>query len=99
LIQQIATDEFRPESYRDDVRERVLELIQKKVEGEDITQAPEEAPPAQIIDLMEALKASLARTTSTAADASTRGRKAAKRATSPGKKAAPKKRAAGGAKS
>ena len=100
LIQQIATDEFRPENYKDDVRERVLELIQKKVEGEDITQAPEQSPPAQIIDLMEALKASLARTTGATAGEPARGRKAAKRATtSPEKKVAPKKRAAGGAKS
>jgi tetratricopeptide (TPR) repeat protein len=39
----------------------VLELIQRKVEGEDITEAPAEAPQTQIIDLMEALKASLAK--------------------------------------
>ena len=61
LIDQISTDEFHPEAYDDDVRKRVRELIQKKVEGEDITAA---APPpkegARIIDLMEALKASLA---------------------------------------
>jgi DNA end-binding protein Ku len=61
LIRQIANEEFHPENYRDDVRDRVLELIQRKVEGEDITQAPVEAPQTQIIDLMEALKASLAR--------------------------------------
>jgi DNA end-binding protein Ku len=61
LIQQVATDEFRPDQYKDDVRERVLELIQKKIEGEDITQTTTEAPQTQIIDLMEALKASLAR--------------------------------------
>ena len=61
LIQQVATEEFRPDQYKDDVRERVLELIQKKIEGEDITQTATEAPQTQIIDLMEALKASLAR--------------------------------------
>lgn len=60
LIDQAATDEFRPENYRDEVRERVLALIQQKVDGEEITVAPTEEPQTQIIDLMAALKASLA---------------------------------------
>jgi DNA end-binding protein Ku len=59
LVEQIASDEFRPENYEDDVRKRYHEAIQKKVEGQEVTSAPE-APRAQIIDLMEALKASLA---------------------------------------
>ncbi len=59
LIQQIATEEFEPEQYTDEVRDRVLELIQRKVEGEDITISAAEEPETQIIDLMEALKASL----------------------------------------
>ena len=59
LVQQIASDEFRPENYEDEVRKRYHEAIQKKVEGQEITASPE-APRAQIIDLMEALKASLA---------------------------------------
>ncbi len=59
LIAQIAADEFHPEHYEDEVKKRYLEAIQKKVEGQEITAAPE-APKAQIIDLMEALKASLA---------------------------------------
>ncbi|UCG86324.1 MAG: Ku protein [Gemmatimonadota bacterium] len=60
LIDQAATEEFRPENYRDEVRERVLALIQQKVDGEEITHAPTEEPKTQIIDLMAALKASLA---------------------------------------
>jgi DNA end-binding protein Ku len=60
LIEQIASDEFRPEQYEDDVRKRTLELIEKKVAGQDIVAAPAEAPTAKVIDLMEALKASLA---------------------------------------
>jgi DNA end-binding protein Ku len=70
LVQQIASDEFRPENYQDEVRKRYQEAIQKKVEGQEITTSPE-APRAQIIDLMEALKASLAakgRTPGAAAD-------------------------------
>jgi DNA end-binding protein Ku len=96
LIKQIATDEFKPEAYRDEVRERVLELIQKKIEGEDITEAPVEAPQTQIIDLMEALKASLARSEAAVGEGDS-ARKSAKRA-SPEKAArrTPKKKAAGG---
>ena len=59
LIEQSITKEFRPEKYTDDVKARVQEVIQKKVEGEEITFAAAEEPKAQIIDLMEALKASL----------------------------------------
>ena len=61
LIEQTATDEFHPEQFRDTVRARVLEAIQQKVEGREITEEPAEAPQAKIIDLMDALKASLAR--------------------------------------
>jgi DNA end-binding protein Ku len=60
LIEQAASDEFKPENYRDEVRERMLELIQRKVDGEDITIAPTAEPEHKIIDIMEALKASLA---------------------------------------
>jgi len=59
LVEQISSDEFRPENYEDEVRKRYHEAIQRKVEGQEITAAPE-APRAQVIDLMEALKASLA---------------------------------------
>jgi DNA end-binding protein Ku len=61
LIEQSAVDEFRPENYRDMVRERVLEAIQQKVDGQDITSEPTDVPQAKIIDLMDALKASLAK--------------------------------------
>jgi len=61
LIEQSAVDEFQPEKYHDQVRERVLEAIQRKVDGQEITAEPAEAPQAKIIDLMDALKASLAK--------------------------------------
>jgi len=61
LVDQRATDAFKPETYEDDVKKRVLGLIQKKVEGQDISIAPPETGGGQIIDLMEALKASLAK--------------------------------------
>ena len=61
LIEQSSTEEFHPEEYKDTVRGRVMEAIQQKVEGQDITEEPAEAPKAKIIDLMEALKQSLAK--------------------------------------
>ncbi len=59
LVDQRATNVFKPETYEDDVKKRVLGLIQKKVDGQEISLAPPEAGGGQIIDLMEALKASL----------------------------------------
>jgi DNA end-binding protein Ku len=92
LIEQSSTDEFRPENYHDTVRERVLEAIQQKVEGQEII--GEEAPAeTKIIDLMDALKASLAKR-----GASTAEKKPAHRASESAEveEAAPKKRKAGG---
>lgn len=83
LIEQIARDEFHPESYEDEVRKRYHEAIQRKVEGQEITAAPEQ-PKAHIIDLMEALKASLAAKAEKAADKAAAEKAAAE---SPGKKA------------
>jgi DNA end-binding protein Ku len=68
LVEQIATEEFHPENYADDVKKRYHEAIQRKIEGQEITAAPEQ-PKAQIIDLMEALKASLAAKTAASAKA------------------------------
>jgi DNA end-binding protein Ku len=70
LIEQISSDVFRPEAYEDDVRKRILEAIQRKVEGSEIAISPVEAPGAQVIDLMEALKASLAKKATVPAEAS-----------------------------
>ena len=52
--------EFEPEKYRDEYRERVLELIERKAEGEEIVlEAPPEEP-EKVPDLMAALEASVA---------------------------------------
>jgi DNA end-binding protein Ku len=61
LIEQGAVEEFKPENYRDTVRERVLQAIQQKVDGQEITAESTDAPQTKIIDLMDALKASLAK--------------------------------------
>jgi DNA end-binding protein Ku len=60
LIEQVAADEFHPESYEDTQRKQVRGLIEQKVQGQEIKAAPAPEPKAQIIDLMDALKASLA---------------------------------------
>ena len=60
LIEQITAEEFHPENYEDVVRKRYHEAIQRKVEGQEVTSAAPEQPRGQIIDLMDALKASLA---------------------------------------
>ena len=59
LAEMSAADEFHPEAYRDEVQERIKGLIQKKVEGEEITSSLVDEPRAQVIDLMEALRKSL----------------------------------------
>ncbi|MFQ5937533.1 MAG: Ku protein [Acidiferrobacterales bacterium] len=60
LVEQAASEEFQPHNYKDEVRERIMELIQRKVDGEDISVTPTEEPEHKIIDIMEALKASIA---------------------------------------
>jgi DNA end-binding protein Ku len=59
LIEQQSSNKFDPNEYTDDVSARIEAAIQRKVEGQEITvsEAPEGG--AQIIDLMEALRASL----------------------------------------
>jgi len=61
LIDSLA-DDFKPERYRDDYRERVLEMIERKAGGQEIVIAEEEEEEEQapVVDLMAALEASLA---------------------------------------
>ena len=61
LIEQQSSDKFDPTTYKDEVRDRIEAAVQKKVEGQEITtaEAPGEPAGGQVIDLMEALKASL----------------------------------------
>jgi DNA end-binding protein Ku len=67
LIESLVTD-FEPERYKDEYREKVLELIERKAAGEEITAAPEAPAPAKVPDLMAALEASLAAVRSDDAD-------------------------------
>jgi len=59
LIEQQASDAFDPSAYKDDVAARVEAAVQQKVEGQEITLADAPVGGAQVIDLMEALRASL----------------------------------------
>ena len=60
LVDQIATDHFKPEEYSDKVKNELMTAIQQKIDGQEMTLAPVEEPKAKVIDLMEALKASIA---------------------------------------
>jgi DNA end-binding protein Ku len=94
LVEQIASDEFHPEHYEDEVRKRLQVAIQQKVEGQEVTAVAPEQPRAQIIDLMEALKASLAKKAATkAAEAEAKPARALKAVEKPAKR-----HAAGGRK-
>ncbi len=57
LIENL-TAEFRPEKYTNHYRQALMELIQAKITGEEIA-VPEEREVTKVIDLMEALKASI----------------------------------------
>jgi DNA end-binding protein Ku len=63
LIAQISAKAFDPSQYEDDVRKRIENAVQRKVEGEQIAISPSVPETgAQVIDLMEALRASLEKT-------------------------------------
>jgi DNA end-binding protein Ku len=80
--------EFEPEALHSEYRESLRELLEAKLKGEEIAK-PEPVPEAPVIDLLEALKQSVAatKTGSGAGDGA-----------KPAKKVAPKKRAAAGRK-
>jgi len=59
LIEQQASEKFDPAQYTDEVRTRIEAAVQKKVEGQEITMTEQPDTGAQVIDLMEALRASL----------------------------------------
>jgi len=81
LIEQITSDKFDPANYQDAEKKRIEAAIQKKIEGEQIAVSPEAGQGgAQIIDLMDALRASLQKSGKPAAAEKVAERKPAKRA-------------------
>lgn len=82
LIEQQASEKFDATAYVDEVKSRIEAAIQKKVEGQEISiaETPTAASEGKVIDLMEALRASLEKSRKAKASVSTLGpRKPAKR--------------------
>jgi DNA end-binding protein Ku len=102
LINGLASESFSPDRYADEYRQRVLGMINQKVEGQEVTVSEPAAPRAQVIDLMDALKESLAKRGLSAEDVAAKkppakaGAAAAK--AKPAEAPAAKKRAQGGRK-
>ncbi|HXZ48332.1 MAG TPA: Ku protein [Usitatibacter sp.] len=103
LIEAQASEAFDPAAYKDEVHDRVEAAIQKKVEGQEISMAEAPEGGAQVIDLMEALRASLERKPSKPARAAAataapepaaEGRKPPRRAQAPAEEPAPAARKA-----
>ncbi len=84
IIEQRINEQFEPEKYEDIVRSRMMEMIEQKIDGQEISMPEEEQAETKIIDLMEALKASV----------SGKGSGKAARAQSDAKKSAPKRKSA-----
>jgi DNA end-binding protein Ku len=61
LIDGLSNAAFEPDRYADEYRQRVLGLVESKVEGKEITTVGPQVQRAQVIDLMDALKESLAK--------------------------------------
>jgi DNA end-binding protein Ku len=89
LVEQGAQDRYEPTQFVDDEKRRLLEAVEKKIAGREILSTEVEAPPqrgGQVIDLMEALRASLnqpipaSRTKPTTRETVPGRRKAAKKA-------------------
>jgi len=60
------TEAFKPDAFRDEYRDALLDIVEKKVSGEEIEVVPEPEP-TKVVDLMEALKASVEQTKKKAA--------------------------------
>jgi DNA end-binding protein Ku len=59
LIDELSNDQFKPEQYEDEYRQRVMDLVNSKAQGKEITIVEPVAQRAQVIDIMAALKESL----------------------------------------
>ena len=89
----IASEEFNASAYHDEVYDKTMELIQNKIDGQQITAAPVEESKTQIIDLMAALKASIAESGTERKPATRAEKKPAKKS---GAKKSTRKKAASG---
>lgn len=94
IIDQRVNEKFEPERYEDQVRSKMMEKIQQKIDGQEISMPPEEAAESKIIDLMEALKASVGGASTNGASGTSSSRKTAGKKTAEKKKSPAKKPAA-----
>ena len=88
------TEPWNPDAYRDEYRDALLEIVEKKIAGEEIEVVPEAAP-ARVVDLMDALKASVQAAKKKTPSVRPKAKAAAKK-TAAKKAAAPRKKAATG---
>lgn len=103
LIDQLTT-EFTPGKYEDEYRNKLSELIEGKISGNEIKTAAKQPEKTNVVDLMEALQASIdesktkSKTKKTAAKTASAGKtttKTAKKSPAANKKAPTKKKASG----
>jgi len=88
------TEPWNPAAYKDEYREALLEVVEKKIAGEEIEVVPEAAP-ARVVDLMDALKASVEAAKKKTPAARPKAKSGTKK-TAVKKTAAPRKKAATG---
>ncbi|MBW3650934.1 MAG: Ku protein [Actinobacteria bacterium] len=60
LVDSLTVDDFEPDKFKDDYRERVIELIEAKAAGELVVAPAGDAEPTKVVDLLAALEASVA---------------------------------------
>jgi DNA end-binding protein Ku len=98
LIDELTGKEFDPSKYHDHYRERVFEIAQQKVAGQQVSEAPPEPRRGQVIDLMSALKASLEKRGATLPEQAERASKAETTRSPRAPRASSERRRAGGRK-
>jgi DNA end-binding protein Ku len=98
LIDELTGKEFNPSKYHDHYRERVFEIAQQKVAGQQVSEAPPEPRRGQVIDLMSALKASLEKRGATLPEQAERASKAEATRSPRAPRASSERRRAGGRK-
>jgi DNA end-binding protein Ku len=59
LVQSLAEESFDPSRYKDDYHRALMAIVDAKVEGAEVVEVPEEETAPRVVDLMEALKASV----------------------------------------
>ena len=60
IIDQVSVEDYDPTQYNDEVKGKILELIQQKVDGKEVIEMPQAPAEEKFVDLMDALRASRA---------------------------------------